>query len=414
MVKHFQKQELTINRGSEQAMRFYTETVLPYIEKISAKGEQTESTVFLHNAKGEKAIAVAIFDRDVDASVNTEIGEDTIHITLEEDWTRVFEGKIFHDDVDEFPEGIEPVGTGEVVDIFDESSEENNCFTDYKLLENEYVKNENELGDDCRLMIVRGFGFASGEDAFVQVWDSKNHNKLIKAVICGDEEDPFIGYHMDMGKAVSLGELPDRKWYGIKPLIEMQRLNGYTDKPDPIKEAFLKEYGLKELTSEYGRQFIEYQRENESKYYDDNDKYDPNDHYQFAEPVSEELAAKYKETPAYVKAAEKRLGVRIGIEICDDSPNNQTELWCDTLFVSDAPQNVGTEQLKEFLAALDELAASIVKDNNELLAKVGESFEIEPRIVALFYTKQYDILEAYYDYDEHRLMFNLYENGTNG
>ena len=263
MVKHFQKQELTINRGSEQAMRFYTETVLPYIEKISAKGEQTESTVFLHNAKGEKAIAAAIFDRDVDASVNTEIGEDTIHITLEEDWTRVFEGKIFHDDVDEFPEGIEPVGTGEIVDIFDESSEENNCFTDYKLLENEYVKNENELGDDCRLMIVRGFGFASGEDAFVQVWDSKNHNKLIKAVICGDEEDPFIGYHMDMGKAVSLGELPDRKWYGIKPLIEMQRLNGYTDKPDPIKEAFLKEYGLKELTSEYGRQFIEYQRENE-------------------------------------------------------------------------------------------------------------------------------------------------------
>ena len=46
-----------------------------------------------------------------------------------------------------------------------------------------------------------------------------------------------------------------------------------------------------------------------------------------------------------------------------------------------------------------------------MLDEIGETDNTEPIVFALFYTKDFCILEVYYDYDDGKIKYNVFEHG---
>lgn len=287
-----------------------------------------------------------------------------------------------------------------------------------QLVEKAFLEKEEALKDVCSVKIVRGFDPTERYGAYVQVWDSNNHDRIIRASnnhALSFYEDQF--FHLDTGRAVTLEELPDRQWFGVQPVIILRRFNGFMDKVDPPLKAFLKEYGLNEqtelseLTKEYAKKYIEFLKEHEDDYAD----YECTDPYHFAKPVSEEFAVRYKETPEYVADAEKKIGVEVSIDVCDNifTRDDHTGLNHDKLSIYEKLENISTAQLAGFMTELGNLIGNIDKDNDAAFEELGVSIVSEHRIFMMFYTKDFDILEVYYDYDDKKLKYDLYEYGSN-
>lgn len=393
----YQKQEIVIDRRSQEAMNFLTGEVFPYIQAVcNYYAEEPYMVHYFYHHTASKPVC-EIVSRYIDLKKKIVSSGHNITVTLEEEWETMYKTYNMFIPCETFPEGVEPRGEDDddeeeyldslygdyrfimskQLDEDDEDSTSEAEEPDYHTLENAFLENEDSLKGVCSLKIVRGFDPTERNGAFVQVWDSNNHKRIIRASNdCARSDYSRMFYHLDTGRAVKADELPERQWFGVEPAIEIYRLNGLKKKEGQIR-------------------------------------FDIDDPYINAEPISEDIAGRFKETPDYVSLAEKAIDSRILIDKCNNGPvDSRPDLWCDTLSVFDKRENLSTAELIGYIYELEKLADNINADNDSLLTELGLENETLLNFFVMFYTKDFDILEVYYDHSERKLKCDLYESGS--
>jgi hypothetical protein len=227
----YQIQEITINRNSSEAMKFYTETVLPYISLISTESEKNER---------ENTIS------RVNAEIKTNLTADKIMIHIEEDWTGVFVGC----------KGVYEMNEWKFHEI---------C--------REFINHMEELKDVCDYRYERRSLINRKDDSY-----DRNYVEIYEPL---KMENPIYAHgtffnlnHLPVNNFIKPEQLPERVWYPASPTIIIQWLDGYIDDPDydfentdwktvtdptagliPVSEEYV---GAMERTSEAEQKFLDY------------------------------------------------------------------------------------------------------------------------------------------------------------
>ena len=395
----YQKQEIVINRSSEEAMKFLMESVLPYIRLVSGYISEEPNAVTYFDSNDCSKPVMSVLDHYVNINKHIVSTADKITIVLEEEWDKVFDTCDMMIPCNELPEDAESCGDLREDDTEEylkekykdlcfissscsdtaeeESASEELGLPNYRDIEKDYISNRDKLKDVCSVKIVRGFDPTDQDGAFVEVWDSNDCDTVIRANDdCGRSFFITNFHHLNIGREVAAEELPEKQWLGVEPYISLRRLNGFKESLDDCENM--------------------------------------REPYSMAEPLSEELAARFKDMPQYVHDAENALNCDFHIGICDNELfcEDDTGLWCDTIEIWDKIEEVSTSKLTRYISELGKLCGNIQSNNDSVCECIGMNCEPGIEVFMLFYTKEFDLLEVVYSNKEHKMKFFLYENGS--
>ncbi len=387
----YQKQEIVIDRSSPEAVKFYNETMLPYIKTI------TSSKLICHKLDDDGNIA-EISERKVYSDVKTGSDEKHIKITTEENWEELYEDYGMAQYFISIPEDKETKDlTSEDIDFSKmevvypnapDAVEGDPTEFDISRIFKAYKDNEAALKDVCSIRIVRGIDAQGDNGSRVECWGSGKTDDFVFS-----SSDYFDGAAvMKNGRTISLEELPDTCWTGLSPVFRMERLTG-NEYVDPRSEMPRYEEVMDQMTHE---EYLEKWRSYPQP---------------FERPVSDELAAEFEEEPEWVDELSNR--IRYEFNVYDDIFFRDTEIeYCTVVYDAwgtESFNDVSTEAVVDHLSAVEELFKKLEDQNTKFFKKAGIGYYDTCHAHMLLYSKDFALLEAYYDCINCKMIYTLYD-----
>lgn len=387
----YQKQEIVIDKNSPEAVKFYNETMLPYIKTI------TSSKLICHKLDDDGNIAETS-ERKVYSDIKTGSDEKHIKITTEENWEELYVDYGMAQYYISVPEDKETKDlTSEDIDFSKmevvypnapDAVEGDPTEFDISRIFKAYKDNEAALKDVCSIRIVRGIDAQGENGSRVECWGSGKTDDFVFS-----SSDCFNGAAvMKNGRTISLEELPDTCWTGLSPVFSMERLTG-NEYVDPSSEMPRYEKVMDQMThEEYLKKWRSYPRP-------------------FERPVSDELAAEFEEEPEWVDELGDR--IRYEFNVYDDIFFRDTEIeYCTVVYDAwgtESFNDVSTEAVVDHLSAVEELFRKLEEQNGRFFKKEGIGDYDTCHAHMLFYSKDFAMFEAYYDVMERKMIYTFYD-----